>query len=271
MSGHIGILEKAAAHAEEGESAALCILVQTEGSVPQKAGAKMLVYPDGSIEGTIGGGHLEVEVIREALEAIEGRCCRTVNLELTEAHGHTCGGRVLVYIEPIVGKPRLVIFGAGHVGRALCGLGHLAGFQVIVGDDRPEYANRDNLPHADRVVVPTWDDALSDIPLDDNTYVVIATRGHSHDFQVASQVLKTPARYIGLVGSRNKRTALVDFLKGENFTEKEIRRIVIPVGLPIGSVTPEEIAVSIVAQLIETRRVHGPFSVGHSTCSGSLS
>ena len=271
MSAHIGILGKAAAHANDGESVALCILVQTEGSVPQKAGAKMLVYPDGSIEGTIGGGHLEAEVIEEALQAIEGRFCRTVNLELTEAHGHTCGGRVLVYIEPIVAKPRLVIFGAGHVGRALCRLGRLAGFQVIIGDDRPEYANRDNLPDADGVVRVTWEDALSDISVDNNTYVVIATRGHSHDFQVASQVLETSARYIGLVGSKKKRSALADFLTGKNFTEKEIRRIVIPVGLPIGSVTPEEIAISIVAQLIENRRTDGPFSVGHSTCSGSLS
>jgi len=231
----------------------------------------MLVYPDGSIEGTIGGGHLEAEVIQAARTAIDERCSRTLNIELTESYGHTCGGRAFVYIEPILAEPRLVIFGAGHVGRALSRLGRLAGFRVIIGDDRPEFADREKLPDAGRVVILTWKDALSDIPVDDNTYVVIATRGHAHDFQVAARVLETPARYVGLVGSKKKRTALADFLKKENFSEAQINRIITPVGLSIGSVTPEEIAVSIVAQLIEYRRLHGPVSVGHSACSGSLS
>jgi xanthine dehydrogenase accessory factor len=269
--GNLAIFEKILEHAGRREPAAICILVRAEGSVPQKAGAKMLVRADRTIEGTIGGGRLEAEVITTALKALDGQGCQTLDLRLTEEYGYACGGRVLVYIEPIVSEPHLVIFGAGHVGRALCRLGRFAGFQVTVGDDRPECANEECLPDASRTVILDWDHALSHISVDDNTYIVVATRGHSHDFQVVAQALKTPARYIGLVGSKKKSAMLVRFLEEQGMAQDAVNRVITPVGLPIGSVTPEEIAVSIVAQLIEHRRVHEPTSVGHSACSGSLS
>jgi len=267
----LAVFEKMIEHARRREPAAICILVEAEGSVPQKVGAKMLVRSDRTIEGTIGGGRFEAEVINAALGALNGQRCQMLDLRLTEEYGYACGGRVRVYIEPIVAEPHLVIFGAGHVGRALCRLGRFAGFQVTVGDDRTEFANEENLPDASRIVVLAWNQPLAQISIGDNTYIVIATRGHLHDFQVVAQALETRARYIGLVGSRKKRGTLVKFLQEKGVTEDLITRVITPVGLPIGSVTPEEIAVSIVAQIIEYRRVHGPSSLSHSACSGSLS
>jgi len=253
----------------EGRSAALATIVQCIGSSPQKEGAKMLVRDDGSIAGTLGGGCIEAEVIQASRMAIRDGLPQTIPFELTEKHGGlVCGGKVLVYIEPIIPDPHLVVLGAGHVGRALSRAARFSGFRITVIDDREEYANRENIPDAQTFVVTDFERAFEKFPVERDAYVVIATRGHNHDLDALKAALNTEARYIGLMGSRRKKALLFKTLKGEGFPEDEIRRVIVPVGLPIGSVTPEEIAISILAQIIQLRRGHVPSGLGNSSCSG---
>lgn len=241
---------------ERGVPSALAILVRCEGSSPQKEGAKLLVRADGSTAGTVGGGALEEEVIAAGRRVMQQGTPSTLSFELTEAHGHACGGRVLVYVEPILLDPHLVILGAGHIGRALSTLARFVGFRVTVADDRPEYANREYLPNADEVVISDFSHVFSKVSTDEHTYVLIATRGHEHDQEAATAALGTDAAYVGLVGSSRKRSALATKLRQRGFSERDIERVRTPAGLAIGSVTPEEIAVSIIAQIIQHRRGH---------------
>ncbi|MGO9612691.1 MAG: XdhC family protein [Dissulfurispiraceae bacterium] len=249
---------------KEGRPCAIATIVQSLGSSPQKEGAKMLVKDDGSIAGTLGGGCIEAEVIQLCLLAIQGGSPQTVPFNLTEKHsGLICGGRILVFIEPILPNPHLVIIGAGHVGKALCSVANLSGFRVTVVDDREEFANGDNLPHATDIVLNDLGDAFNGIMPHRDSYIVIATRGHNHDLDALKAALKTEARYVGLVGSKRKRAVLFQFLKEAGFSEDQIGRVIIPAGLSIGSVTPEEIAISIMAQIIEQRRKNASSGLGH--------
>jgi xanthine dehydrogenase accessory factor len=253
----------------EGRSAALATIVQCSGSSPQRAGAKMLVRDDGSIAGTLGGGCMEAEVIQASRMAMQDGLPQTIPFELTERHGGlVCGGKLLVYIEPIVPDPHLVILGAGHVGKALCRAARFAGFRITVIDDRGEYANRENIPDAQTLVVADFGRPSEEVPVKRDSYMVIATRGHNHDLDALKAALNTEARYIGLVGSRRKRALLFKTLRGEGFSEDELQRVIVPVGLPIGSVTPEEIAISILAQIIQLRRGHVPSGLGNTSCGG---
>lgn len=252
----------------DGNPAALATIVACNGSAPQKEGAKMLVRDDGSIIGTIGGGCLEAEVIQASLMSIKEGAPRTITIELTERHGGlVCGGKVLVYIEPIIPEPSLIILGAGHVGRALSKLGKFLGFKVIVVDDREEYANKENFPDADEIIINDFESISQKCPVSKNDYIVIATRGHIHDLEALRSALRTDARYIGLVGSRRKRALLFKTLTDDGFSQEDINRVITPVGLPIGSVTPEEIAVSIMAQIIQFRRQDGTSCISNSSCS----
>jgi len=240
----------------EGRNFSLATIVQCDGSTPQKTGAKMLVRDDGSIFGTIGGGSLEAEVIKSALIVMKDGAPMTVPFELTENQGHlVCGGTVLVYIEPVTAAPHIIILGAGHVGKALITVGKVLGFTVTVVDDREEYANRANMPQADNIVVVDFLNVFSKVVVKKSSYIVIATRGHDHDFDALKAALHTDAEYIGLLGSKRKRSLVLKNLEAEGFSQDDIKRIIIPVGLPIGSVTPEEIAISIMAQIIQMRNV----------------
>jgi len=253
---------------KEGRPCAIATIVQTAGSSPQKEGAKMLVRNDGSIAGTLGGGCIEAEVIDLSLMAIKEGAPRTVPFNLTEKHGGlVCGGKLLVFIEPILPAPHLIILGAGHVGKALSAVAKFSGFRVTVVDDRGEFANRDNLPHANDVVVNEFKDALSGIVTDFDSYIVIATRGHNHDLDAVKAALATEVRYVGLVGSKRKKTVLFRFLKEAGYPDYDSGRVITPVGLPIGSVTPEEIAISIMAQIIEQRRKNDSSGRRPSSCS----
>jgi xanthine dehydrogenase accessory factor len=178
-----------------------------------------------------------------------------------------CGGKVLVYIEPNMLEPRLVILGAGHVGRALTTLARFTGFHVTVVDDRAEFANRENVPDADDLIACDFERAFDRVPAGKDAFVVIATRGHNHDLDAVKAALRTDAEYIGLLGSRRKKALLHKALAGTGFSQEDIERVIIPVGTEIGSVTPEEIAVSIMAQVIEKRRQNGATRLGHTACS----
>jgi xanthine dehydrogenase accessory factor len=252
----------------DGRSSALAMIVQCTGSSPQKEGSKMLVRGDGSIMGTLGGGCLEAEVIQASLMTIRDGRPVTVPFELTERHGGlVCGGKVLVYIEPLVPEPDLFILGAGHVGKALAKTARFCGFRVTVADDRPEYANRESIPESSGIIIRDFKEVFSGIVVKKESYIVIATRGHNHDLDALKAALRTEAGYVGLLGSRRKRALLFKTLKEDGFSDEDIGRVIIPVGLPIGSVTPEEISISIMAQIIQSRRENAPSGLGRSSCS----
>ena len=251
-----------------GRTSAIATIVECRGSSPQKQGAKMLVRDDGSIMGTLGGGCLEADVVQAALMAVKDGNPATLPFELKELEGGlVCGGSVLVYIEPVLLEPHLMILGAGHVGKALTKLARFTGFRVTVADDREAFANRENIPEANDVVVSGFEQVFKDVAIEAGTFIVVATRGHNHDLDAVKAALRTPARYVGLLGSRRKKGILFNALKAAAFSPEDINRVVIPVGLPIGSVTPEEIAVSIMAQIIQKRREHGPARLGSAACS----
>jgi xanthine dehydrogenase accessory factor len=177
---------------------------------------------------------------------------------------------VLVYIEPVLLDPHLVILGAGHVGRTLAKLARFTGFRVTVVDDRAEFANRENIPDAHDLIVHGFEQAFEQVPVENGTFIVVATRGHNHDLDAVRAALRTPAFYIGLLGSKRKRALLRKSLADSGFSLADIDRVIIPVGMEIDSVTPEEIAVSIMAQIIQKRREHGASRGCPASCGRSV-
>lgn len=236
-----------------GEPFVMATVVSHGGSSPRKAGAKMLVRSDGSCLGTVGGGRVEQETIAAAVETLAGGDPRTLEFILTEENGYACGGSMSVFVEAQGRLPLLVMFGAGHVGRAVARLAHGCGFRVIVVDERPDCTLPELLPGADRIVCAAVADALGQLQLDRKSFAVIATPAHLHDFDAVRGCLATEAAFIGLLGSRRKRETLLKTLESEGFDAAQLARVVTPVGLDIGAQTPEEIAVSIVGQLIAIR------------------
>ncbi len=258
------IYEEAVRLSHQGRTSAIATIVECRGSSPQKRGAKMLVRDDGSIMGTLGGGCLEADVVQAALQSMKDGNPLTLPFELTEREGGlVCGGSVLVYIDPVMLEPHVVILGAGHVGKMLSKLARFAGFRVTVIDDRAEFANRENIPDANELLVGEFERAFSQVPVSRETSIVVATRGHNHDLDAVKSALRTNAGYIGLLGSKRKKALLHKALRDAGFSANDIDRVVIPVGISIGSVTPEEIAVSIMAQIIQRRRNHGASGVSH--------
>lgn len=237
-----------------GEAFALATVTASSGSSPRKPGAKMLVRSDGSLLGSVGGGRVEKESVETALTALADETPRMLEFVLTEENGFACGGSMSVYIEPQGHRPLLVMFGAGHVGRAVTALAHGCGFRVVVVDDRPECATGELLPGADQVICLPVQDAFANLRLAPEDFVIIATPGHHADFAAVRGCLATRAGFIGLLGSRRKRETLLQTLEEEGFDVEQRERVVTPVGLDIGAQTPEEIAVSIIGQLIARRR-----------------
>lgn len=249
---------------ERGETAALVTIIRTNGSTPQRVGAKMLVFADGRTVGTIGGGCYENNAFWKAREVITSRRPTVLKYELTddlaEESGLICGGQMEIYIEPIEPNPSLCIFGAGHVAYHLAPIAHSVGFKVSVIDDREKFANVDRFPDAAAIVVDSIPDWLHRTELPASAYVVILTRGHRHDLDALRSLAARDLRYIGLIGSRAKVQRLYDTLLQESMPPECLRRVHAPIGLDIGAVTPAEIAVSILAELIAVKngRVHEP-------------
>jgi xanthine dehydrogenase accessory factor len=244
---------------EQGEEVALVTIVSSTGSTPQRVGAKMLVYADGRTVGTIGGGCYENDAFWKAREAIKGRQPLNVKYELTddiaEESGLICGGQMEVFIEPIEPSPDVYIFGAGHVGHHLARMAFDTGFRVHIIDDREKFASADRFPTGVDVVVddmPTW---LHSHRLPPNAYAVIVTRGHKHDIDALRALAPAMLRYVGLIGSRAKVKRIYDALRAEGASPEALSRVHAPIGLDIGAITPQEIAVSILAELIAVK--HG--------------
>ena len=243
---------------QDGRRGAVATIVNVRGSIPSFETAKMLVRDDGSIAGTIGGGCVEAEVWRAAREVMESEKPRTLTFNLNESPkydtGLTCGGTLDIFIEPILPPALLYIFGAGHVALSLYRTAGSAGFDVIVVDDRANYANRERFPEAKEVVAEDFDKAMARLSPGETSYIVIVTRGHKDDMRVLRWAVQTQARYVGMIGSKRKAISIFRELVSEGVAEQLFERVHAPVGLDIGAITPEEIAVAITAELIAARR-----------------
>jgi xanthine dehydrogenase accessory factor len=241
-----------------GQKCAVATIVQVNGSIPSYESAKMLIREDGSIVGTVGGGCVEAEVWNAAREVIETERSRqlTFNLGQDAAYdtGLICGGQLSIFIEPVVPQPTAFIFGAGHISKALSKAATLAGFDVAVIDNRDTFANRDRFPEATAVHAAEYEDIFSKLDIRDTSYLVIVTRGHRDDMRVLRWAVSTPARYVAMIGSRRKVIGVVKELEKEGFKRELFERVFAPMGLDIGAVTPEEIAISVVAEMIAVRR-----------------
>lgn len=232
------------------EEGILALVVRSVGSAPGRLGAKALILPDGSIEGTVGGGVVEARVIADALNVLEdGRGPRTLHYKLSEL-GMSCGGEMSVYLEPLQPPRRMVIFGAGHVGAALARVLKLLGCRVRVIDDRPEWANRERFPDADELLVMPFSEALAKHPPSTRDHVIIVTRGHDHDQNVLEGVIERPVAWLGMIGSKRKAAAALGQLREQGVDKQLIEQVRCPIGLDIGAVTPEEIAVAVAAELV---------------------
>lgn len=242
---------------ERGESAALVTIVSTQGSTPQRIGAKMLVYADGRTVGTIGGGCYENDAFWKARRALDTRKPLVAKYELTddiaEESGLICGGQMDVYIEPLESSPHLYLVGAGHVSYQLGRLASTVGFRVHVIDDREKFSNKDRFPEAVEVVVDNIPEWLEQANISPHSYAVILTRGHRHDLDALRALATRDLRYLGLIGSKAKVTRLHDVLRKEGIALEHPDRLHAPVGLDIGAISPEEIAVSILAELIAVK------------------
>ncbi len=232
-------------------------IVRAQGSTPQRVGAKMLVFADGRTIGTIGGGCYENDALWRAREAIASRRSALLHYELNDdfaqENGLICGGRMDVHVDPLEPTPQLYIVGAGHVGLHLARAAADAGFRIHVVDDREKFASADRFPGADLVVepIPEWLHR-ADIPA--SAYVVVVTRGHTHDLDAMRALAARDLRYLGLIGSRAKVARIADALLAEGMPPECLARVHSPIGLAIGAVTPAEIAISILAELIAVRR-----------------
>lgn len=242
----------------QGVRAALATIIARKGSTPRKDAAKMLIYEDGRQMGSIGGGCMEAEVCREAMMALRSERPKLLSFDFTEEDAEEsallCGGVMEVYVEPILPDPTLFIFGAGHVGQAVASIARTLGFKIAVVDDRIKYANSERFPQADDFYVNSWEEVFASLPVNDSSYLLIATRGHKYDLSCLRYAIQTPARYIGLLGSRRKTKLLYEALEREGIDPACFQRVFAPVGLEIGSETPEEIAVSIAAELVAVRK-----------------
>jgi xanthine dehydrogenase accessory factor len=241
-----------------GEAVALVTIVAAHGSTPQRVGARMLVHADGRTVGTIGGGCYEHDAFWKAREALSTRQARLVHYELSddlaEESGLICGGRMDVFVEPIEPAPHLYILGAGHVGYQLGQIAPTVGFRLHVIDDRQKFANRERFPAAAEVIVDSLDTWVTGAGIPSTAYVVVLTRGHRQDFDVLRGLADREFRYVGLIGSRAKVARLTDALLEAGVSPEWLKRLHAPIGFDIGAVAPEEIAVSILAELIAVRR-----------------
>jgi xanthine dehydrogenase accessory factor len=238
------------------EIAALCTVVKSIGSTPRHVGSKMLVYPDKKFVGTVGGGDLENRVLNEALLALEDGQTRLLSYTMADpSRGDpgVCGGTVEVFVEPILPPALVVVIGAGHVGKAVVHLAKWLGFRVAVSDDRPEFCNPKATPGADVYYPIAMGELPEHLKVNKRTYIVITSRGSSVDVQGLPGLLEADAAYIGVIGSKRRWLTTVKALRAKGVSEDKIARVHSPMGLELNAETPEEIAVSIMAEILMLR------------------
>jgi xanthine dehydrogenase accessory factor len=251
------IFEEIVQMRRDGRRGALATIVHTNGSIPSFESSRMLVREDGTIAGTIGGGCVEADVWSAAKDVMNAEMPRkmvfNLNNEASYDSGLICGGTLEVFVEPILPQPRLYLFGGGHVSTAVARVAGLAGFWIGVVDDRASFANTERFPMAGEIHT-SFDEAFAKIRPNLSTYLVIVTRGHKDDMRVLEWAVGTGARYIGMIGSKRKVISVYKALEKQGIAAEKFEHVYAPVGLEIGALTPEEIAVSITAELIAVRR-----------------
>ena len=240
----------------DGGEAALATVISAGDSTPRKIGSRMLVRADGSILGTIGGGAVELETIKIAAAVIRSGKAEKHQFVLTPEKelGMTCGGEMEIFIEPIQPAPTLYLIGAGHIALALAKMAKMLNFRVMVVDERPAFATKERFPEAEMVLAEDFSSAFLKLKIEPHSYIVIVTHNHAHDQEALEWALHTPARYIGMIGSRNKVKTLFKNLAAKGVDQKLLDQVHSPIGLDISAETPEEIAVSILAEMIKVKR-----------------
>jgi xanthine dehydrogenase accessory factor len=236
---------------------ALCTIVRSRGSTPRHATSKMLVYPDGHILGTVGGGEVENRVIKEALNAIKDKTPRLLEYNMSDPERGdpgVCGGQLEIYVEPIIPKPTLVVVGVGHVGKAVAHLAKWLGFIVAVSDDRPDFCNSTTVPEADEYYPLPLEELSKQLKITPWTYFVLTTRGMDVDVKGLPFLVNSEAGYIGVIGSKRRWATTTKKLLSAGVSTERLEQIHSPIGLDIHAETPEEIAVSIMAEII---KLHG--------------
>ncbi|MDO8613614.1 MAG: XdhC family protein [Dehalococcoidia bacterium] len=253
------IFEEVLAGQAAGPPVVLATVVQAPPDAAAAVGAKLLLRQDGSTLGSLGGGPLEAAVLAAARDAFRRHSVGSAfyapdGARLSRREAESAGGGYQVMFELHEPPATLVIVGGGHIGKALATIGDLCGFSVVVVDDRPDYANQERFPEAGRVVCGDFAEVLGELPIDSNTYVVTVTRGHKHDEISLRQVAGSAAAYVGMIGSRRRVAAVLQHLIDDGLDPEAVRRVHTPIGLDIGAETPEEIAVSIMAEVVQVRR-----------------
>jgi xanthine dehydrogenase accessory factor len=258
LAKNVDVYEEIARLRREGRRGALATIIQIRGSVPSFETAKILVREDGSTVGTVGGGCVENDVWKAARQVMFDEKPRRLLFDLTDSSnleaGLICGGKVEIFVEPILATPTSYVFGAGHISKFISKVATLAGFNTVIIDNRPQYANHERFPEAVAIYSDSFETAFERIIPNEFSYIVIVTRGHLDDQNVLRWAVKTQARFIGMIGSKFKKRALFENLRGEGIPQEQLDRVVSPVGIDINAILPEEIAVSIVAQMIAVRR-----------------
>lgn len=243
---------------DAGQPVCTATVMATRRSVPRRPGAKMVVFSDGTTAGTIGGGEMESRVVREALAAIAEAIPRTLTFALVDPSSGdpgVCGGEVDLFLEPHMPDPTVYVIGCGHVGQAVVSLAHWMGFRVVAIDDRPELADPEMLPLADTVICGSVADAVEVAPVGPNTDVVLVTRNVGVDLAALPVLLSTSARSIGVMGSKRRWATTAGKLVEEGLDPALLDRVRSPIGLELGAETPEEIALSIMAEIVAGRRL----------------
>jgi xanthine dehydrogenase accessory factor len=243
---------------KEGRKAALATIIQVQGSIPSYESSKILIRDDGSIVGTVGGGCVEAEVWSVAQDVMREEKPRRLHFNLNANpeydNGLICGGSLDIFVEPILATPTLFLLGGGHVSLYVSKIASVAGFDVVVIDDRAAFASRERFPEAVETHAGPWEEVFPKLKVSEFSYLVLVTRGHKGDLTCLRWALTTPARYIGMIGSKRKFIEISKVLESEGVPAEKLERVYSPVGLDIGALTPEEIAVAIVAELIAVRR-----------------
>jgi xanthine dehydrogenase accessory factor len=241
----------------QGRPFVLATVVESAGSTPQKPGAKLVVVEDGSLRGTVGGGAIEHQIVQAALALLSApERTRMLDTHLTHELGMCCGGRMKVFLEKHAAPARLTVFGAGHVARELAALAHRVGFRVTVVDARSEWASPERFPGCEvRLADPA--DVARELPGGEDCFFCVTTHDHPLDQAVVEALLDKPSAYLGVIGSRRKAERFRMRLRAAGFSDEAVARLRSPMGVEIGALTPEEIAVSIVGELIRVRRLGG--------------
>lgn len=255
----IAILEEIIKRVQNQEAIALATIVDVSGSSPGKLGSKMIVNKNGLLAGTIGGGMVEAKVIAEARQALEEGKGKFLSYQLTKEEASLedwmiCGGSIKLFIDVFTPLEEMLIFGAGHIAMVLSKLAKMLEFQVTIVDGRAEFANKERFPEADRILLLEPNSAFAGIKNFDSAYVVIVTRGHLKDEEVLLAALNYQPKYIGMIGSKQKNAAIFQHLQEKGVSKEQLDRVFTPIGLAIGAQTPEEIAVSIMAEIIKVKR-----------------